>query len=110
MSIVNFLQVCNLFILYEYYIIKYLIKHHVKHLIRHPAASPCKERRVSMHQTPDILKVNILKKELSSCIVKHNYNLLSPEVLSLSCQIDELLLPIFQTQLELYNFYKQYRN
>lgn len=64
---------------------------------------------IPMHQTPDIFKINALKKELSSCIVAHNYNLLSPETLSLSHEIDELLLPIFKTQLELYNFYKQYK-
>lgn len=63
-----------------------------------------------MHQTPDILKINTLKKELSCCIEKNNYNLICPDVLSLSSEIDKLVLPIFENQLNLYNFYKPYKH
>lgn len=41
-----------------------------------------------------------LKKLLSLTIKKNHYNLLSPEVLTLSKQLDLLLNPLFEEQLE----------
>lgn len=45
-----------------------------------------------------------LKKLLSLTIQKNEYNLLSPEVLQLSKQLDLLLNPLFKEQLQ--NTYK----
>lgn len=45
-----------------------------------------------------------LKKTLNFTIQKNAYNLLSPEVLQLSMQLDLLLNPLFEKQLE--NTYK----
>lgn len=45
-----------------------------------------------------------LKKTLSLTIQKNEYNLLSPEVLQLSTQLDLLLNPLFEEQLK--NTYK----
>jgi hypothetical protein len=63
-----------------------------------------------MHCTPKKYDLNKLKLDLHDSIVKNNYNLLSPEVLALSIQIDELVLPIFQAQLDFYRFYKRCKN
>ncbi len=41
-----------------------------------------------------------LKKILSLTIKKNEYNLLSPEVLQISTQLDLLLNPLFEKQLE----------
>lgn len=46
-----------------------------------------------------------LKKQLSHAILTHNYDLQSPEILKLSQQLDELMLPIFENQL---HFYKSF--
>lgn len=43
-----------------------------------------------------------LKKQLSSAILNNNYNLQSPEVLLLSQELDELMLPIFVNQIHFY--------
>lgn len=45
------------------------------------------------------------KKQLALAIEKNNYNLQAEEVLTLSKQLDELMLPAFKTQLEFYNYY-----
>lgn len=45
------------------------------------------------------------KKQLALAIEKNNYNLQAEEVLTLSEQLDELMLPAFKTQLEFYNYY-----
>lgn len=50
--------------------------------------------------TPSIPIINALKKELALAITRNNYNLLSPEILSLSTQIDALMIPLFKIQLE----------
>ena len=63
-----------------------------------------------MHYTPNEYDLNELKNQLRTCIIKNNYNLLSPEVLALSTQIDQLVLPIFQAQLKLYHLYKRAKN
>lgn len=41
-----------------------------------------------------------LKKELSIAIEKNHYNLLSPEVISLSQKLDLLMTPLFKYQLD----------
>lgn len=41
-----------------------------------------------------------LKRELTHSIIRNNYNLLSPEVLRLSKELDELMLPLFIKQIE----------
>ena len=43
-----------------------------------------------------------LKKDLSYAIKKNDYNLLSPEVICLSKELDKLMTPIFETQLNSY--------
>ena len=40
-----------------------------------------------------------LKKDLIKTIEQNNYNLLSPEVIKLSIQIDSLMAPLFKQQL-----------
>ena len=44
--------------------------------------------------------IKTLKKELVLTIIRGNYDLLSPEILSLSKQLDDLMIPIFKNQLE----------
>ena len=39
-----------------------------------------------------------LKKDLINLIEANDYNLLSPEVIELSCKIDRLMLPLFKHQ------------
>ncbi len=45
--------------------------------------------------------INILnlKKELCATITANNYNLLAPEVLTLSQELDHLMTPLFSSQL-----------
>lgn len=40
-----------------------------------------------------------LKKNLTQAIEKNHYNLLSPEVIKLSTELDRLMLPLFKRQL-----------
>ncbi|PHV70898.1 hypothetical protein CS063_07695 [Sporanaerobium hydrogeniformans] len=49
--------------------------------------------------TPNMLIINKLKKELNVLVVQNNYNLLAPDVLQLSRLLDELMLPLFEDQL-----------
>lgn len=44
-----------------------------------------------------------LKKDLLKVIESNNYNLLSPEVINLSNELDRLMLPLFERQLN-HNF------
>ncbi len=39
-----------------------------------------------------------LKKDLINLIEANDFNLLSPEVIELSCKIDRLMLPLFKHQ------------
>ncbi|MDF2878464.1 MAG: hypothetical protein K0S30_1560 [Clostridia bacterium] len=50
--------------------------------------------------TPSSHVIETLKKELTLAIIHNHYNLLAPEVLSLSIQLDDLTTPIFKHQLE----------
>ena len=50
--------------------------------------------------TPSSPIINVLKKELALAVTRNDYNLLSPEILSLSTQLDTLMIPIFKSQLE----------
>lgn len=54
-----------------------------------------------MEKTPQIMTINSLKKQLSSLIVQNNYNLLHPDILTLSYELDHLMIPLFKVQLEL---------
>lgn len=45
------------------------------------------------------IKILNLKKELCATITANNYNLLAPEVLTLSQELDLLLTPLFLSQL-----------
>ncbi len=56
-----------------------------------------------MEKTPQMIMINSLKKQLSTLIVKNNYNLLHPDILTLSHELDDLMLPLFREQLDLYN-------
>ena len=50
--------------------------------------------------TQNILLISQLKKELIRVIIKNNYNLLAPEVQHISIQLDQLMLPLFITQIQ----------
>ena len=41
-----------------------------------------------------------LKKDLLKVIEANNYNLLSPEVIELSSELDRLMLPLFKRQVD----------
>ena len=41
-----------------------------------------------------------LKKDLLEAIEANNYNLLSPEIIELSSELDRLMLPLFKRQLD----------
>lgn len=55
-------------------------------------------------ETPNPYILTTLKKRLSLAIVQNHYNLLSPEVLILSQEIDLLMNPLFENQLKKYIF------
>lgn len=50
--------------------------------------------------SPNSQLIKTLKKDLAFAIVNTHYNLLTPEILSLSTQLDDLMNPLFQKQLE----------
>lgn len=50
-------------------------------------------------ETTTLTTIMSLKKELLSLIKANNYNLLSPEVIELSRELDRLMLPLFKRQL-----------
>ena len=41
-----------------------------------------------------------LKKDLARLIEQNHYNLLSPEVIKLSTELDRLMMPLFRRQLD----------
>ena len=45
------------------------------------------------------------KKQLVQAIIDANYNLQADEVILLSKHLDELMLPVFKSQLDFYNEY-----
>ena len=47
----------------------------------------------------DSIKIYALKKQLCDAIVDNNYDLQAPEILTLSSQLDSLMLPLFKEQL-----------
>ncbi len=49
---------------------------------------------------PNVLLINKLKKELNVLVVQNNFNLLAPDILQLSKLLDELMLPLFEDQLD----------
>lgn len=51
-------------------------------------------------ETSTLTTIMALKKKLLAVIKANNYNLLSPEVIKLSSELDRLMLPLFKRQLE----------
>lgn len=51
-------------------------------------------------ETPNSAYIIKLKRKLAHIIIQNNYNLLSPEVIRLSIELDQLMLPIFIKQIE----------
>ncbi|OOB76882.1 MAG: hypothetical protein BEN19_03520 [Epulopiscium sp. Nuni2H_MBin003] len=45
------------------------------------------------------------KKALSHSIINNNYNLLATDVIQLSQELDNKMLPLFKQQLDFYNLY-----
>lgn len=44
----------------------------------------------------------LLKKDLNRALEKNHFDLLSPEVIALSEELDRLMMPLFEHQLQLY--------
>lgn len=55
-----------------------------------------------VHTSLDIVTIHLLKKQLSDAIINNNYDLQASEVLSLSEQLDILMIPLFNEQLHSY--------
>ncbi|MGL4738391.1 MAG: hypothetical protein ACRCW2_13150 [Cellulosilyticaceae bacterium] len=51
----------------------------------------------------NIQTITQMKKALSEAIVYHDYNLICDEVIELSQALDHMMVPVFQSQLDLYN-------
>ena len=51
-------------------------------------------------ETSTLLLIISLKKDLLELIEANDFNLLSPEIIELSCKINRLLLPLFKNQLK----------
>ncbi|MBE6022040.1 MAG: aspartyl-phosphate phosphatase Spo0E family protein [Cellulosilyticum sp.] len=51
-------------------------------------------------ETSTLTTIRTLKKDLLKVIEMNNYNLLSPEVIKLSNELDRLMLPLFKRQLD----------
>lgn len=58
-----------------------------------------------MNKTPDTQTINSLKKELCDLLIKNDYNLLAPEIIDLSMELDNKLLPIFKKQIDFFNYF-----
>ena len=50
-------------------------------------------------ETSTLTIIKSLKNDLLKAIEANNYNLLSPEVIQLSHELDRLMLPLFKRQL-----------
>lgn len=51
-------------------------------------------------ETSTLTTIMALKKDLLAVIKANNYNLLSPEVIKISSELDRLMLPLFKRQLD----------
>lgn len=51
-------------------------------------------------ETSTLLLIISLKKDLLELIEANDFNLLSPEIIELSCKINRLMLPLFKNQLK----------
>ena len=51
-------------------------------------------------KTSTLTIIMSLKQDLLKVIEANNYNLLSPEVIELSSELDRLMLPLFKRQLD----------
>ena len=58
-----------------------------------------REAFISM-ETPTLTHISTLKKKLAYAIAENHYDLLSPEVLLLSEELDRLMIPLFTQQIE----------
>ncbi|WP_010166839.1 Spo0E family sporulation regulatory protein-aspartic acid phosphatase [Candidatus Epulonipiscium viviparus] len=55
----------------------------------------------------EINPITHLKKTLCNSIENENFDLLSEEVITISQELDQQLLPLFKQQLDVYNIYLQ---
>lgn len=55
-------------------------------------------------ETSILTTIMMLKKDLLKAIEANNYDLLSPEVIKLSSELDLMMLPLFERQLIDNNF------
>ncbi|ONI47230.1 hypothetical protein AN643_04785 [Candidatus Epulonipiscioides saccharophilum] len=53
----------------------------------------------------ELTSISNLKQSLSNSIESENFDLLSPEVLYISQELDQQMLPIFKQQLDYHNAY-----
>ncbi len=51
-------------------------------------------------KTSTLTVIMSLKQDLIKTIEANNYNLLSPEVIELSSELDRLMLPLFKCQID----------
>lgn len=51
-------------------------------------------------ETSTLTTIMNLKQDLLYAIEVHNYDLLSPEVIKLSIELDRLMLPLFKQQVD----------
>lgn len=56
-----------------------------------------------MEFSSNIQTITQMKKALSEAIVYNDYNLICDEVVELSKALDLMMVPLFQSQLDLYN-------
>lgn len=51
-------------------------------------------------ESPNLTHIIKLKRKLAHIIIQNNYDLLAPEVIKLSKELDALMLPLFMKQIE----------
>lgn len=51
-------------------------------------------------ESPNLANIMKLKRKLAHIIIQNNYDLLAPEVIKLSKELDVLMLPLFMKQIE----------
>ena len=57
-----------------------------------------------VHTSLDMNPIYLLKKQLSDAIVNNNYDLQATEVLTISQELDILMIPLFKEQLDFYRY------
>ena len=61
---------------------------------------PKSEATLMIHTSLDMTSIYLLKKQLCDAIIDNNYDLQATEVLTLSEQLDNLMIPLFKEQLD----------